>query len=505
MKTGTTAQLKEADRVTLEKQNISELALMERAAKKAAEEIYAILKNNPPLIHIFCGKGNNGGDGLVIARYLHQNGFKIKTYIVNYTEKASSCFIENYAHLAQLTNQALFSLNAESNWPKIAANDCVVDAIFGLGLNRALPAWVAQLIKHINISEAQILAIDLPSGLFADRAMKLSETAIRASQTYTFQLPKLVFFLPETAAYVGQFRVLAIGLDASFLKKMTVNYELVEESWLNSNYKKRKKFTHKGTYGHVLLIGGSYGMMGSMVLAATATLRAGAGKLTVLIPKCGYDIMQSIVPEAMVLTSDTTNHISNKKIDFTPNAICFGMGAGKHPETRLALQQLLAENNRPMVVDADGLNLLAENKNLLKLLPKDSILTPHPKELERLLGKWEDDFEKLQMAQDFTNKYKLILVIKGAHSFIITPSKTYINTTGNPGMATAGSGDVLSGVITGLLAQGYLPLHAAVMGVYLHGKAGDIAAQKGSEEGLIAGDINWYLRKAFQHIFHCPL
>lgn len=501
MKIFTLAQLKEADRVTLEKQKITALELMERAATLAFNEIHGSLKGVATTVNIFCGVGNNGGDGLVIARLLIENGYNVKTFIVNYTDKRSKCFLENYDRIKEIGNDWPILLTSVNDFPEISKNDFVVDAIFGIGLNRPLVDWVAKLVKHINDSTAFVLSIDMPSGLFTDRVPKEKEQVISAGATLTFQAPKLVFFLPQTAKFVGDFVVLDIGLDRDYLQKTETSTALIGKQEVLPFYRPRKKFSHKGNYGHSLIVGGSYGKMGSVVLSATAALKIGAGKVTTLIPKCGYTVLQTNLPEAMVITSEKDSFLTETAIDFAPETICFGIGAGRHTETVLAFKKILKDTERPMVIDADGINILAENKQLLAEIPKNSILTPHLKELERLIGKWKDDFDQLKKAKEFVKNHQIILVIKGAFTKILVGNKVYINSTGNPGMATAGSGDVLSGIVTGLVSQGYDPEVAAVFGVYLHGKAGDIAAVKYSFESMLAGDISENIGEAILDLF----
>lgn len=490
-------QIKKAEDETIQKQGISSLELMERAGKAVFTEIEKFLKASPVPVRIFCGIGNNGGDGLVIARLLFENGYDVKVYIVNYSEKRSENFVENYQRFIELNKQWPESISEGDPFPEIDKNDFIVDAVFGIGLNRKLKLWVSDLFENINRSEAFVLSIDMPSGLQMNKVPDEEEKIIKANLTFTFQVPKLVFFLPETAKFAGKFYILDIGLDKEFLRNTPVEASLIKKGDARKLKRSREKFSHKGTFGHALLIGGSYGKVGSIALAATSCLRSGVGMLSVVVPECGYTVLQTHLPEAMVIPDENEKFLRKIEFDFDPASIGFGIGAGKDPETKNAFEDLLKKVKKPMVIDADGLNILSENKDLLKFIPENSILTPHPKELERLIGKWNDDFEKIKMAKDFVQKYKLNLIIKGAHSIVVTSNHFYINTTGNPGMATAGSGDVLAGVITGLLSQGYPATDAAIFGVYLHGKAGDLAAQHLGEEALLAGDISDYLGAAF--------
>lgn len=489
MKILSASQIKEADRLTLEKQEISSVDLMERAATMVFNEINRRLQGAQIPIKIFCGIGNNGGDGLVIGRMLIDSGYDVTIYVVNYSDQRSQEFLVNYDRVKNMTKKWPVLLKSEADFPEISYGDFVVDAIFGVGLNRPLVEWVANLVKHINNSKAFVLAVDMPSGLMADAAVEDKESIIRANFTITFQAPKMAFYMPETAPFVGDLQVIDIALDREFLTNTPGSAELISKPEAKALYRPRNKFSHKGTYGHALIIGGSYGKIGSVSLTATAALRAGAGLVTVYAPKCGYDILQTLVPEAMVITDPHLEILTSIDFELDPDVIGFGIGVGTKEETVAAFKGLLESYKKPMIIDADGLNILSKNAELLELLPEGSVLTPHPKELERLIGKWKDDFEKLEKIKAFTAKYKIILVVKGAYTFTVTAENVFINTSGNPGMSTAGSGDVLTGVITALIGQNYEPLQAAVLGVYLHGKAGDIAAAELSYESTLAGDI----------------
>ncbi len=501
MKIFSAAQLKKADELTIKNQNISSTELMERAASLVSAEIHKRLQNSDIAIKIFCGVGNNGGDGLVIARQLIEKGYRIKVFVVNYSDNRSNDFLINYDRLKETTNDWPEYIKSEHDFPEIDQNDFVIDAIFGIGLNRPLEGWIAKLIDHINNSKAFILAIDMPSGLFSDRIPKKEESLILANFTISFQTPKLVFFLPQTMDYVGDLQILDIGLDREFLSSEKAKAELISKHEARLLYKPRKSNSHKGNYGHALVVGGSYGKIGSVLLSSKAALRTGAGLVSTFIPKCGYSILQTALPEAMVITDKNDEKLTNIDHRMDPSVICFGMGAGKDTETVEAFKKLLQNTHKPMLIDADGLNMIAENKELLKFLPKKSVLTPHPKELQRLIGDWKDDFDKIEKVQDFTQSHDLVLVLKGSHTFIFGDGHMYINNSGNPGMATAGSGDVLSGIIAGLISQQYEPLAAAILGVYLHGLSGDVVAENRSYQALISGDIVENMGAAFQSLF----
>ena len=493
--------LAEADKITIEKQGITSEELMERAATLVFEEIHSRLNNEKVPIKIICGIGNNGGDGLVVGRLLIEQGYDVEIYVVNFTKERSKDFLSNYNKIKQLGVSWPTLLKGIDDFPVFTPKDFVIDAIFGIGLNRPPEGWVAQLIEHINASGAFILSIDMPSGLFSTKVPAPGDAVVKANYTLSFQAPKLVFFLPQTAEYVGDLQVLDIGLDREFLDSAPAEAQLINKQEAINLYIPRKNFSHKGDYGHSFIIGGSYGKIGSISLTARATLRSGAGLVTIYSPQCGYEILQSVLPEAMVLIDEGERILKNISFDIEPDVICFGMGAGTAAETLQAYEAFLKKVKKPMVIDADGLNMLSQKKELIKLVPENSVLTPHPKELERLIGKWKDDFDKIEKAKNFSKKHKLILVLKDAHTITISGDNLYINNTGNPGMATAGAGDVLAGVITGLISQKYEPLIAAVFGTYLHGKAGDIMASKLSYQGMIAGDIADNIGLAFLDLF----
>jgi hydroxyethylthiazole kinase-like uncharacterized protein yjeF len=344
----------------------------------------------------------------------------------------------------------------------------------------------------------------MPSGLYADKVPEDENGVVWANHTLSFASPKLVFFLPETAQYTQQWEVIDIGLDPEFLHMTPTEVELIGKYEVLPMYRPREKFGHKGTYGHSLIIGGSYGKMGAVQLASKAALVAGAGLVTTYIPKCGYQIMQTAFPEAMVITDKDEEKITDISFDINVNAIGVGIGLGTDEATVNAFGAFLKSNKTPLVVDADAINILAKHNELLKLLPQFSILTPHSKELERLIGTWKDDFDKIAKAKAFVKAYKLILVIKGANTMIVFQDKIFINSTGNPGLATAGTGDVLTGIITGLIAQGYDPVAATVFGVYLHGKSADIALNDFGYQSLIASNVIEYLGEAYLDLFKQP-
>lgn len=504
MKIFSKEQIYEGDKLTIERQNISTTDLMERAGEQVFNWMHLRMQGAQVPIHIFCGIGNNGGDGLVLARHLILSGYLVKTYVVNCSDKRSKDFLINYDHIKNVTKDWPTLLSCKDDFPEIGQEDIIVDAVFGIGLNRPVIDWVQALFQHFKTSKAFTLAIDVPSGLYVDKAPKNENGIVWASYTLSFTSAKLVFFLPETAKFSVQWEVLDIGLDSEFLLNTKTEASVIGKHEVLPMYKPRDPFSHKGHFGHSLVIGGSYGKIGAVILASRAALSAGSGLVSAYIPKCGYTALQAAFPEAMVITDANENCISHIKFEIKPSVIGFGIGVGTDSKTIIAFETFLKTNTTPLVIDADGINILSKNKSLLKLLPEQTVLTPHPKELERLIGQWVDDFDKLEKVKTFSKNHKCIVVIKGAHTITVFDGMLYINSTGNPGLATAGSGDVLTGIITGLMSQGYDALSAAIFGVYLHGKSADIAVEDFGYQSLIASHVIEYLGAAYLDLFKQP-
>lgn len=497
-------QIYKGDQITAKKQNISSTELMERAGTQIFNWIHQRLQGAQVPIHVFCGIGNNGGDGLVLARQLINYGYNVHTYVVNCSDKRSNDFLVNYDRIKQTSKEWPTMLNCEADFPTIGPDDIIVDAVFGIGLNRPANPWVQGLFQHFKASKAFTLSIDLPSGLYPDKVPENEEGVVWADYTLSFQSPKLVFFLPDTSKYTDQWEVLDIGIDPEFLQNTETEAELIGKHEMLTVYKRRDKFSNKGTYGHALIIGGSYGKIGSVQLSARGALAAGAGLVTAFVPKCGYIPIQTGFPEAMVLTDTDEEKLTDIKFDIQPSAVGIGIGMGDADPTNNAFQKFLESNTIPLVIDADAINLLSKHQDHLKLLKPQTVLTPHPKELERLIGKWKDDFDKLQKVKKFSKTHDCIMVIKGAHTLTIYHQKIYVNTTGNPGLSTGGTGDVLTGIITGLICQGYEPLIASLFGVYLHGRSADIGVEDHGYQSLIASDVITYLGSAYMDLFARP-
>ena len=504
MKILTTEQIRQADQYTIQNEPISSVDLMERAASQLFDWLSAHITDKECDINIFCGMGNNGGDGLVLARLLKQALFRTKVYMVRYSDTMSPDCEANYHRLTTETDVPVSDIKAEADFPTLEVNSIVIDALFGSGLNRPIEGMVATLIDHLNSQPVFRIAIDIPSGLFADSPSPKA-AIFRANCTLTFQTPKLAFLMPENGQFVGHVEILDIQLHPRFLNEAMTNNLLIEQHTIQSLLHERPKFSHKGTYGHALLIAGSKGMTGAAILGAKSCLRTGVGLLTVLAPQAAQLPLQASVPEAMVYTLSGykgVEHNINVFSDFDSldayNAIGVGPGLGRAEDTERTLKRLIQECKVPLVMDADALNILAENPTWLPYLPPKTILTPHPKEFERLFGKTTTSFERLELQREMAKKHNIIIVLKGAYTATAFPNgAVFFNSTGNPGMATAGSGDVLTGMILSLLAQRYSPEEAAAIGVYLHGLAGDLAAKELSQEAMIASDITEHIGKAF--------
>jgi len=499
MKIFNTEQIREADKYTIDRITKSSIALMEQAAKAL---LAWFLKNisTEKTICVFCGTGNNGGDGMALARLLVNKNYNCKVFFIGEAEKGSADFRENFDRLQQLTQ--LLKIESGKDFPEINTNSIIVDALFGTGISRRIEGLYAELIQHLNDSKAHGVSIDLPSGLMADEIpTSKNEVIIKAAVTLTFQFPKLSFMFSESFPFVGEFEVLDIGLSTDYIESTSTNHFFLDHNLVGPLLQSRKKFDHKGVFGHALMISGSYGKMGAAILSTHACLRSGVGLVTAHIPACGYQIMQTALPEAMVETDVEEKFIAPViKLD-KYDAVGIGPGIGTEKPTQNALKVLLQESNVPMVLDADAINILSENKTWISYLPAGSILTPHPKEFERLVGKCDNSYERFIQQKEFSRKYGVYVVLKGAHTSITAQDgNCYFNSSGNPGMATGGSGDVLTGIILSLLAQGYREIDAAIIGVYLHGLAGDFAAEEKGVEYMMASDIINSLEPAFRSL-----
>ncbi|MDP4222959.1 MAG: NAD(P)H-hydrate dehydratase [Bacteroidota bacterium] len=501
MKIFRSGQVREIDSFTIRNEPIASVDLMERAAGQLFKW-YARNYDRSRRTIIFSGPGNNGGDGLALARLLSLTRFNAEVFYIRTSGRTSEDWNVNRKRLETETQVSINTINDPDQFPLTDPEDVIIDAIFGTGLQRPAEGLAAQVIKKVNQTDCTVISVDIPSGLFCeDNSTNDPDSIIRADFTLSFQFPKLCFMFPENEKYVGEWHVLPIGLSNEGIRTTDTPYNFLENDFVLSLLRKRKKFEHKGNFGHGLLVAGAYGRMGAAVMGARAALRTGIGLLTCHVPVRGTEIVQTSVPEAMVQI-DKNERITSE-IDETDkyDAIGIGPGIGTDPITRKALNKLLFSYARPMVIDADALNIIGLNKKWLLKLPPQAVLTPHPKEFERIAGKTKDSYHRLERQIEFAGKFGCVVVLKGANTSIVTPDgKVFFNSTGNPGMATAGSGDVLTGIILSLLAQEYSPENAAVAGVYIHGLAGDIGAARLGYESILASDIIDNIGNAFLKI-----
>jgi NAD(P)H-hydrate epimerase len=477
-------QIKKWDEFTIQNEPISSIDLMERASTAFVQEFTKLISSDSS-IEVICGPGNNGGDGFAVACMLQLFGFKVNCFLIDFGAKLSVDCRTNYNRFSY-NNEVTIIRNASD---LVLEADLIIDALFGSGLNRVVNGLAAEVINKINKYRAKKVALDIPSGLFADR-VELSSEVFKADWTITFQLPKLTFLIPETGFFVGEWTAVNIGLKEGFLESIQTNYYLIEKSDIKSEFLRREKFDHKGIFGKVLLIAGSKGKMGAAYLSAKACLRSGAGLLTVHIPSSGNDILQGLVPEAMVCLDENENYSTKVNEVDGFDVIAIGPGIGTNAATTKVLNQLFTSFNRPMAIDADALNLISRDKKIFDLIPKQSILTPHVGECNRLFGEVENGLERIKRISEIAVQKELVIILKGAHTAIAdTDGKVYFNSTGNAGMATAGSGDVLTGVITAFMARKIDSVSSAILGVYIHGWAGDLAKNKVGKTSLMASDL----------------
>lgn len=501
MKIFTGAQTRQIDGYTIEHEPIKSIDLMERASVALMQAYVGLYSAGRP-VFIFAGPGNNGGDGIALARHLVLLGYYVKVYML----KSESYSPDNLINIERLEQQGVVTLSyivSPSDFPQIFKNGVVVDSLFGSGLTRPLSGVAEQLVSYLNEQKAERVAIDIPSGLFSENNPCPNENTIfRAVVTITIQFPKLCFFFPENNQYVGLWNVVDIGLHPQAIREVSSPYILVDEQYVFENLPLRNKFDHKGLRGHCLIIAGCHGMYGAAIISAKSCLMAGAGLVSVHVPQGGLSIVQQALPEAIVDIDTDKHYFTNANLDEKYNAIAIGPGLGTHTQTIVGFRQFLQKNKCSLVIDADGLNIIARNLELIKLVPKNTIITPHVGEFNRLFGETNSGYSRLVQAQKFAAQYSIIIVLKGAHTQIVCPNgQVYFNSTGNSAMATAGSGDSLTGVIASLLGQGLKPIKAAVLGVYLHGKAADLALEAKGGGSIIAGDISNALSASLGHFY----
>ena len=500
MKILSTKQIKELDATTIINENISSVDLMERASRSCLNKILQYADEEKNYL-IFCGKGNNGGDGLCIARLLCDRNRNVSVYIINHRENTSVEFNHQLESLQKKYSDVVNFINVEKDLEDINfKHSIVIDAILGSGINKPTESLLLNCISHINQHTTFTIAIDVPSGIITDYPV-IQGGAIIADVTLTFQQPKFSFMFPEIRLHVGKLEILDIGLDKDYIKQINTPFHYINISLIRKIKLSRPFHSHKGNFGHALLICGQKGMMGAAHISGKACLRSGAGLLSLKVPACGVSIIQQSLPEAICLEDEEINFISSLPDVSQYSAIGIGCGIGREKQTQNVLKLLIQNYSGKLVIDADALNILSENKTWLSFLPAFTILTPHPKEFDRIAGTHSNSFERFKTAQELAKKHRIIIVLKGANTACIMPDgNVFFNSTGNPGLAKGGSGDALTGIITGLLARGYAPNHAVLLGVFIHGLAADLALNKNHVESLLISDVIDKLPKAFQKI-----
>ena len=503
MKLFTRNQIQELDTYTIEHEPIKAVDLMERAAKAITRVITERWDQRMKVV-VFAGPGNNGGDALAVARLLSEQGYGTSVYLFNIHDKLSDeCAANKQRLLNQKRVSSFMEITTNFDPPTLDSDTLIVDGLFGVGLNKPLAGGFASLVKYINQSPAKVVSIDIPSGLMTeDNTYNVRANIIKADLTLTIGNKKLSMMLADNQPYLGELQVLDIRLSKEYIEKTETQYSVLEAADLRPLLRGRDDFAHKGQMGNALLIAGSYGMAGAGILAARACLRAGAGRLAVRVPKRNYGIMQVSVPEAVLLIDHEETYFANPVDTEDFDAVGIGPGLGTQENTAIAIISQLRRTQCPVVIDADALNILSNHRAWLMQLPKGIIMTPHPKELDRLTGNVSNGcYERLSKAQELAEKIQGYVLLKGHNSALCMPGgKTIFNSTGNAGMATAGCGDVLTGIITALCARGYKQQEACMLGMYLHGLAGDLAANKLGQESLTASDVIDFLPQAFKEL-----
>lgn len=479
-------QLKIADAETIVAQQISEEQFMERASLVFSRWFNKHFKNFNT-VYIFCGPGNNGGDGFCIARHLFQKGHHVNVIICQETKNPSVSYSLNLERLKKLN---ISHKNYSGHFPQTTKQDIIIDAILGYGLNREPQGILSEIIQQINFSEARKISVDVPSGFFMDK--QITAHCVHADFAFSFHSPKLGFLFPENQTYLGKWEYAPIGLSETSINKLHSEINFLTRADIKPLLIKRNLFDHKGKFGHALVIAGSIEMSGAAALCGKSCLVTGAGLVTISSAKSVEQIHELMyLSQENLITALTLNKF---------NALCIGPGLGINTSSILFLETVLQYFHHPIVIDADALNIISENKQLLNQIHPQSILTPHPKEFERLFGKTENSYELLALQKEMSIKYQIYIVLKRAYTCISCPDGTvYFNSTGNPGMATAGSGDVLTGMITSFIAQNYTPLNATLIATFLHGLSADLA-MKPYQQNIIASDIISSIQNAIIHV-----
>lgn len=496
--------IREIDNATCEAQNINSIDLMERAAGAVCCEIISRFLPSQRIV-VVAGPGNNGGDALAVARMLFEQGYKkVEVFLFNVVGKLSHDCDEERKKLITMDGIDFTEVKRDFSPPYLGESDVVIDGLFGSGLRQALQGGFVMLARYVNDSGAYVISIDVPSGLFGEWNENVSRRdMIHADLTLTFQTPRLAFFFEENADIIGEWKLLDIDLDEAKMKELTTEFMLVEAPSVRPLLRPRPVFTGKRDYGSVLMMAGSTGMFGAAVMSARACLKSGAGLVTVHSARAGMTVVQTAFPEAMFEPDRNEHYITDMSMHHEHQVVAVGPGIGTNDKTIDALESLLKLCKTQLLLDADALNCMAKRPSLLELLPAQTIITPHIGEFDRLFGQHSNSEERLKKAIDMAKYYNIIIVLKGHYTATVRPTgRVYFNSTGNPGMATAGAGDVLTGVIAAFVAQGYRPEHAATLGVFIHGLAGDMAVERTGEAGLLASDIADYCGRAIRAIIN---
>ncbi len=492
----TSPQIREADAYTIKNKPISSIDLMEAASKAFVKAFMEEVPDRDTLISVYCGTGNNGGDGLAIARLLKEQAYdSISVKIMRFSPKESADFKINLDRL-KLTGIPLSELSNAINLPKENAS-VIIDALIGSGLNKALEGELQTLIKSLNKLKKKVIAVDVPSGLPTEGIIDTDATVLKAKLTITFQRPKINFFFPESSQATERFIVADIGLDEAYIQSQPGPWKLIEEKDLKGLIKTRKPFSHKGSYGHALIIAGNTRTMGAALLCADACLHSGAGLTTACIPEKGMPALNAYAPEVMTLPrSELKSELNSKKF----NSMAIGPGLGTNADSIELVKQAL-EFKIPTLIDADALNILAESPSVLKQLPEFTILCPHMKEFDRLFGISSNWWDRVDLASRKAKELNLIILLKNQYTFIVSPDgDILINPTGNPAMAVGGMGDVLSGMIAAFLAQGHTPKESAILATYIHGKTGDVLNQEMGMYSIPPGELTLLLPEIIQSL-----
>lgn len=489
------SEIRKVEAITIDKQNITSTDLMERASTAFSGWFKNKCGNTDRTVLVVCGQGKNGGDGLAIARQLSQSGYTVKIWIVRAGSKVDNDFLLMYEKLPVRQINEILQINEETPLPDIAPGTVIIDALFGTGLNRRVEGLPLRMIQYINQSGCEVFSVDIPSGMPADGLA--GWPVVQSTHTLAFEFAHRAFYLKEHQEFIPDWEVVSIGLDPLAIQYAPTHCYTIDRTFVETLLKPRTRFSHKGTYGHAGIAAGSKGKYGAGILSATACLKAGAGLVTLHTTAEAAPAVHAHIPEIMVSASgDDYVHVFPQEASY--DALAFGPGLGVHAATAQAFTEWITTAQKPVVLDADALNILALHKEKLAFLPKGSILTPHPGEFERLFGASVNSQVQQDLQVKLSSSLKVYIVLKQAYTTISTPEgELYYNTTGNPGMATAGSGDVLTGILTSLLAQGYTPLESCLAGVYIHGLAGDLAAREVGMPSLVASDIIRHLSKAF--------